>query len=222
MRAGHRHLPLAERGLPDHRGRAGRLAGRRGSGPAAAVPGRRGGACGLRVVAAGGPRLRPGLRRHRVALGRPGRALPAGPRGAPARRLPRLLAGSTRHPRRRATRSSPRSRRCTTRSARACPTTTSLRHRASCPTEAEEIEASGLFVVSEVRHFDWSVSYDADSYLALLDTFSGHIAMEPAKREHLYAEIRRRLAAATRRPPRAPLGRRPARRPRSSTGRAPD
>ena len=62
------------------------------------------------------------------------------------------------------------------------------------PEEVEEVEASGLFVVSEVTQFDWSVSYDADSYLRLLDTFSGHIAMEPEKREHLYAEIRRRLA----------------------------
>jgi SAM-dependent methyltransferase len=60
--------------------------------------------------------------------------------------------------------------------------------------EIEEVEASGLFVVSEVAHFDWSVTYDADSYLRLLDTFSGHIAMEPEKRGHLYAEIRRRLA----------------------------
>ncbi len=62
------------------------------------------------------------------------------------------------------------------------------------PEEIEEVEASGLFVVSEVTHFDWSVSYDADSYLRLLDTFSGHIAMEPEKRDHLYSEIRRRLA----------------------------
>jgi SAM-dependent methyltransferase len=30
--------------------------------------------------------------------------------------------------------------------------------------------------------------------LALLDTFSGHIAMEARKREHLYAEIRRRIS----------------------------
>jgi hypothetical protein len=38
------------------------------------------------------------------------------------------------------------------------------------------------------------LSHDADSYLALLDTFSGHIAMQPWQRERLYAEIRRRLA----------------------------
>lgn len=62
------------------------------------------------------------------------------------------------------------------------------------PEETEEIEASGLFEVALVRQLDWETTYDADSYLALLDTFSGHIAMEPSKRQHLYGEIRRRLA----------------------------
>jgi SAM-dependent methyltransferase len=56
-----------------------------------------------------------------------------------------------------------------------------------------EIEASGLFSDVTVRHFDWEVRYDADGYLRLLDTFSGHIAMPPASRERLYGEIRRRL-----------------------------
>jgi len=45
-----------------------------------------------------------------------------------------------------------------------------------------------------VEHFDWTVDYDADSYLRLLSTFSGHIAMPPDRRERLYAEIRRRLS----------------------------
>jgi SAM-dependent methyltransferase len=63
------------------------------------------------------------------------------------------------------------------------------------PDETADIEASGLFDVTLVRHLDWELVYDADSYLALLDTFSGHIAMESAAREYLYAEIRRRLAA---------------------------
>jgi hypothetical protein len=39
----------------------------------------------------------------------------------------------------------------------------------------------------------WETSYTADDYIALLDTFSGHIAMETAKREHLYREIRQRI-----------------------------
>jgi SAM-dependent methyltransferase len=61
------------------------------------------------------------------------------------------------------------------------------------PDDREEIEGSGLFEDIVVRHFDWEVIYDADRYLRLLDTFSGHIAMEPWQRDRLYGEIRRRL-----------------------------
>ena len=60
--------------------------------------------------------------------------------------------------------------------------------------ETAEIEASGLFDVIGVRHHDWEVGYDAEGYIDLLETFSGHIAMEPWQRERLYGEIRRRLA----------------------------
>ncbi|MEV0590577.1 class I SAM-dependent methyltransferase [Nonomuraea cavernae] len=60
---------------------------------------------------------------------------------------------------------------------------------------ATEFEASGRFTVVGTRRYVWSSRYAADEYLALLDTFSGHIAMEPAKRQHLYQEIRRLLAA---------------------------
>ncbi len=45
-----------------------------------------------------------------------------------------------------------------------------------------------------MTQFDWEVTYDAESYIDLLETFSGHIAMQPWQRERLYAEIRRRLA----------------------------
>jgi SAM-dependent methyltransferase len=62
------------------------------------------------------------------------------------------------------------------------------------PDDREELEASGWFDVVSVMHFDWEVVYDADGYLALLDTFSGHIAMAPWQRERLYGEIRQRLA----------------------------
>jgi SAM-dependent methyltransferase len=61
------------------------------------------------------------------------------------------------------------------------------------PDQREDIEASGLFEPVLVRHFDWEVTYDADGYIRLLDTFSGHIAMEPWQRHRLYSEIRRRL-----------------------------
>lgn len=56
-----------------------------------------------------------------------------------------------------------------------------------------EIQASGLFEVTHIRHFDWERTYDADSYIELLGTFSGHIAMADWKRERLCTEIRRRL-----------------------------
>jgi hypothetical protein len=36
---------------------------------------------------------------------------------------------------------------------------------------------------------------DASGYIDLLNTFSGHIAMEAWQRDGLYGEIRRRLAA---------------------------
>jgi SAM-dependent methyltransferase len=65
----------------------------------------------------------------------------------------------------------------------------------SMPDDAAEIEASGLFDLPAVRRYVWEVRYSADEYIALLDTFSGHIAMDPVKRERLYGEVRRRLAA---------------------------
>lgn len=63
------------------------------------------------------------------------------------------------------------------------------------PDDRDEIERTGLFEDVVVRHFDWEVSYDAEGYLRLLDTFSGHIAMEPWQRDRLHGEIRRRLGA---------------------------
>lgn len=57
-----------------------------------------------------------------------------------------------------------------------------------------EIEAEGLFEVVDVRQFDWETVHDADGYLDLLSTFSGHIAMEAWQRDRLDEEVRRRLA----------------------------
>jgi SAM-dependent methyltransferase len=62
------------------------------------------------------------------------------------------------------------------------------------PDLSAELEESGRFESVAVRRYVWALRYDADSYLALLDTFSGHIAMAPDKRDRLYSEIRRRLA----------------------------
>ncbi|MFD0883590.1 class I SAM-dependent methyltransferase [Streptosporangium algeriense] len=62
------------------------------------------------------------------------------------------------------------------------------------PTVAE-FEDSGRFEVVATRRHVWAREYTAEEYIALLDTFSGHIAMPSAKREHLYGEVRRLLAA---------------------------
>src|SRR2546423_2346063 len=62
------------------------------------------------------------------------------------------------------------------------------------PEESVAFEQSGWFDAVAVHRYVWAIDYDVDGYLALLETFSGHIAMEPAKRAHLYDEIRRRLA----------------------------
>ena len=61
------------------------------------------------------------------------------------------------------------------------------------PDDTAEIGGSGLFEPVAVRHFDWEISYTAEEYIRLLDTFSGHIAMDAWKRDRLYGEIRRRL-----------------------------
>jgi SAM-dependent methyltransferase len=57
-----------------------------------------------------------------------------------------------------------------------------------------EIEDSGLFEVVDVSQFDWETVYDTEGYVDLLNTFSGHIAMQDWQRDRLYSEIRRRLA----------------------------
>jgi SAM-dependent methyltransferase len=62
------------------------------------------------------------------------------------------------------------------------------------PDDAAEIGGSGLFDRVRTRRYLWEARYTADRYVELLDTFSGHLAMEPEKREHLYSEVLRRLA----------------------------
>jgi SAM-dependent methyltransferase len=58
---------------------------------------------------------------------------------------------------------------------------------------AAEIEASSLFDVVYLRHYDWERVYDAEGYIELLNTFSGHLIMADWQRERLQREIRRRL-----------------------------
>jgi SAM-dependent methyltransferase len=62
------------------------------------------------------------------------------------------------------------------------------------PDNVPEIHATGLFEDIQVRRYVWETDYNAEQYLALLSTFSGHIAMETGKRERLYREIRGRIA----------------------------
>jgi trans-aconitate methyltransferase len=62
------------------------------------------------------------------------------------------------------------------------------------PDSVAEVEASGLFEDVVTRQYDWEITYDAASYIDLLNTFSGHIAMAQWQRDRLYGQIRRRLA----------------------------
>jgi SAM-dependent methyltransferase len=62
------------------------------------------------------------------------------------------------------------------------------------PTYGDEITASGLFDLTYVRHFDWERSYNAEEYIDLLSTFSGHIAMSDWQRDRLFTEVRQRLS----------------------------
>jgi SAM-dependent methyltransferase len=61
--------------------------------------------------------------------------------------------------------------------------------------EAADIERSGLFGEVRVRRYRWTVEYTASEYIDLLNTYSDHRSMEPAKRDQLYAEIRRQIEA---------------------------
>jgi SAM-dependent methyltransferase len=63
------------------------------------------------------------------------------------------------------------------------------------PDSRDEITASGFFDNVKVHRYLWARRYSAEQYIALLNTFSGHIAMQPAKRDMLYSEIRRLIAA---------------------------
>ena len=56
----------------------------------------------------------------------------------------------------------------------------------------DSFRGSGSFEEPVVRRYLWSRSYSAEEYLALLSTYSGHVAASPQQREHLFADIRRR------------------------------
>src|SRR5207249_5034220 len=63
------------------------------------------------------------------------------------------------------------------------------------PDDTDEIAASGVFNDVNVRRYVWEKEYTAEEYIALLNTFSGHIALDPDKREYLYRHVRDRINA---------------------------
>jgi SAM-dependent methyltransferase len=63
------------------------------------------------------------------------------------------------------------------------------------PDQVAEIEASGLFENVDVKRYVWEDRYTAQEYIDLLNTFSGHLSMEPDKRAYLYRQIRDRIQA---------------------------
>jgi SAM-dependent methyltransferase len=59
----------------------------------------------------------------------------------------------------------------------------------------DEIEASGLFSNVAGRRYVWDVTYTADEYVAVLDTYSGHRALGDERRRRLYERIHHRITA---------------------------
>jgi SAM-dependent methyltransferase len=63
------------------------------------------------------------------------------------------------------------------------------------PDESREFERSGSFEKVLVRRYLWEVRYTAEEYIDFLTTHSSHASMDPAKREKVFSEIRRLVAA---------------------------
>ena len=61
--------------------------------------------------------------------------------------------------------------------------------------DVDEIVATSLFDDVRTRRYVWKITYTAEEYIALLGTFSSHIALPANDREHLYRWIRERVAA---------------------------
>lgn len=63
------------------------------------------------------------------------------------------------------------------------------------PDVSHEIDRSGYFHDVRVVRRTWIEEFTADEYVALMNTASDHRLMEPAKRESLFAEMRRLIDA---------------------------
>ena len=68
-------------------------------------------------------------------------------------------------------------------------------HPDAVPDLGDEVDASGLFRTLGVGRYVWDVTYTADDYTAVLDTYSGHRALEEDRRRRLLERIRRRIEA---------------------------
>jgi SAM-dependent methyltransferase len=66
-------------------------------------------------------------------------------------------------------------------------------HPDAWPDLWEEIERSGLFDNVAVRRYLRDIVYTADSYIDMLDTSSGHRALDSTMRDELFRRIRRRI-----------------------------
>lgn len=60
---------------------------------------------------------------------------------------------------------------------------------------SDEIEGSGYFRNIAARRYVWDVIYTADEYIAVLNTYSGHRALDDVRCERLYGRIRQRIEA---------------------------
>ena len=58
-----------------------------------------------------------------------------------------------------------------------------------------EIDGSGVFRATFVGRYLWDVTYRADEYITVLETYSGHRAIDDDTRERLYQRIRRRITS---------------------------
>ena len=68
-------------------------------------------------------------------------------------------------------------------------------HPDDVPDLADEIDATGAFRTIAAPRYLWDVTYTADDYIAVLDTYSGHRSLDDDTRGRLYERIRRRIEA---------------------------
>ena len=68
-------------------------------------------------------------------------------------------------------------------------------HPDSVADSSEEIARSGRFRNVAARRYVWDVTYGPDEYTALLNTYSGHRALDDDTRERLLARVRARIEA---------------------------